>query len=288
MAWWIVKSMGKEILFALVLCFISIPIAPNLAKQILPEILLPVLGISVSVFTAFRNTQAYNRWWEARTLWGGLVNGSRNWRNGLLALLPNDSDRTAELNKLLGLQVLLVWTLNGELRGSYHPTCARKIDDLRQQLGLGKNSSSQDLLQLLSAELLKLCDLGRIDGLGRLNLLNVQKETCNSLGGLERIRNQPLAASYDLFIKAIVWIFGYLLFIRLDSMHDPGGALIGFLCLFGFVLAERLGAYTENPFVDGIFGLPMNRICATISSNLLTANHPLATPPQNQSALIWT
>jgi len=280
--------MGKEILFALVLCFISIPITPNLAKQILPEILLPVLGISVSVFTAFRNTQAYNRWWEARTLWGGLVNGSRNWRNGLLALLPNDSDRTAELNKLLGLQVLLVWTLNGELRGSYHPTCARKIDDLRQQLGLGKNSSSQDLLQLLSAELLKLCDLGRIDGLGRLNLLNVQEETCNSLGGLERIRNQPLPASYDLFIKAIVWIFGYLLFIRLDSMHDPGGALIGFLCLFGFVLAERLGAYTENPFVDGIFGLPMNRICATISSNLLTANHPLATPPQNQSALIWT
>ncbi|HBU26344.1 MAG TPA: hypothetical protein DEB19_03230, partial [Synechococcales bacterium UBA8138] len=175
MAWWIVKSMGKEILFALVLCIISIPIAPNLAKQILPEILLPVLGISVSVFTAFRNTQAYNRWWEARTLWGGLVNGSRNWRNGLLALLPNDSDRIAELNKLLGLQVLLVWTLNGELRGSYHPTCAPKIDDLRQQLGLGKNSSSQDLLQLLSAELLKLCDLGRIDGLGRLNLLNVQE-----------------------------------------------------------------------------------------------------------------
>ena len=57
---------------------------------------------------------------------------------------------------------------------------------------------------------------------------------------------------------------------------------------FGFVLAERLGAYTENPFVDGIFGLPMNRICATISSNLLNADHPLATPPQNQSALIWT
>lgn len=280
--------MGKEILFALALCSISFPIAPNLAKQILPEILLPVLGISVSVFTAFRNTQAYNRWWEARTLWGGLVNGSRNWRNGLLALLPNDSDRTAELNKLFGLQVLLVWTLNGELRGSYHPNCARKIDDLRQELGLGKNSSSQDLLQLLSAELLKLCELGRIDGLGRLNLLNVQKETCNSLGGLERIRNQPLPVSYDLFIKAIVWIFGYLLFIRLDSMHDPGGAIIGFLCLFGFVLAERLGAYTENPFVDGIFGLPMNRICATISSNLLTANHPLATPPQNQSALIWT
>ncbi len=75
-------------------------------------------------------------------------------------------------------------------------------------------------------------------------------------------------------------------------MHDPGGALIGFLCLFGFVLAERLGAFTENPFEDGLYGLPINRICATISGNLLLIDHPLATPPQNQAqsqaSLIWT
>ena len=72
--------MKIEILFALTLCLASAPLASNIAKEILPEILLPLLGISVSVFTAFRNTQAYNRWWEARSLWGGLVVCSRNWR----------------------------------------------------------------------------------------------------------------------------------------------------------------------------------------------------------------
>lgn len=289
MGWLIIKSIKKEILFALTLCIASAPLASSIAKEILPEILLPLLGISVSVFTAFRNTQAYNRWWEARILWGGLIVHSRNWRNGLLALLPNDEIKEQELINLLGLQVLLTWTTNKELRGSFHPSCANNVRDLYYQLGITNNNcSSQELMQILAAKLLDLSDRNRIDGFGRLHLLDIQRDTSNAIGGLERIRNQPLPAAYDLFIRCIVWAFGYLLFLRLDAMHEPTGALIGFISFIGFIIAERLGAFTESPFVDGIFGLPMNRICATISSNLLNADHPLATPPQNQSALIWT
>lgn len=269
MGWLIIKSIKKEILFALTLCIASAPLASSIAKEILPEILLPLLGISVSVFTAFRNTQAYNRWWEARILWGGLIVHSRNWRNGLLALLPNDEIK--------------------ELRGSFHPSCTNNVRDLYYQLGITNNNcSSQELMQILAAKLLDLSDRNRIDGFGRLHLLDIQRDTSNAIGGLERIRNQPLPAAYDLFIRCIVWAFGYLLFLRLDAMHEPTGAFIGFISFIGFIIAERLGAFTENPFVDGIFGLPMNRICATIRSNLLNADHPLATPPQNQSALIWT
>lgn len=269
MGWLIIKSIKKEILFALTLCIASAPLASSIAKEILQEILLPLLGISVSVFTAFRNTQAYNRWWEARILWGGLIVHSRNWRNGLLALLPNDEIK--------------------ELRGSFHPSCTNNVRDSYYQLGITNNNcSSQELMQILAAKLLDLSDRNRIDGFGRLHLLDIQRDTSNAIGGLERIRNQPLPAAYDLFIRCIVWAFGYLLFLRLDAMHEPTGAFIGFISFIGFVIAERLGAFTENPFVDGIFGLPMNRICATIRSNLLNADHPLATPPQNQSELIWT
>ena len=100
------------------------------------------------MFTAFRNTQAYNRWWEARILWGGLIVHSRNWRNGLLALLPNDEIKEQDLINLLGLQVLLTWTTNRELRGSFHPSCANNVRDLYYQLGITNNNcSSQELLQ---------------------------------------------------------------------------------------------------------------------------------------------
>ena len=48
---------------------------------------LTTLGIAVSVFVAFRNTQAINRWWEARLLWGAITNTSRHWRDCLQTLL---------------------------------------------------------------------------------------------------------------------------------------------------------------------------------------------------------
>ena len=67
---------------------------------------LTTLGIAVSVFVAFRNTQAINRWWEARALWGAIVNNSRSWRDSLGSLLGQPQQ--AEWQRLVALQALLV------------------------------------------------------------------------------------------------------------------------------------------------------------------------------------
>jgi len=66
---------------------------------------ISVLGIAVSIFIAFRNTQAINRWWEARTLWGAMVNHSRKWRDVLLALLPHRQLATQRGRCLMEYQV---------------------------------------------------------------------------------------------------------------------------------------------------------------------------------------
>ncbi|MCB0945215.1 MAG: hypothetical protein KDB49_09540, partial [Mycobacterium sp.] len=45
-----------------------------------------VLGIAASIFIGFRNSNAYNRWWEARTLWGGIIINSRALHNTLCSV----------------------------------------------------------------------------------------------------------------------------------------------------------------------------------------------------------
>ena len=45
----------------------------------LPHIPLALFGSAIGVILAFRNQSSYGRWWEARTLWGSLVNNSRSW-----------------------------------------------------------------------------------------------------------------------------------------------------------------------------------------------------------------
>src|SRR5215510_1097986 len=58
--------------------------------KMIPEVhLLPALptliGTAIAFFIAFSNNQAYSRWWEARIIWGAIVNDSRSWTRSLLA-----------------------------------------------------------------------------------------------------------------------------------------------------------------------------------------------------------
>jgi len=103
-----------------VLCAIGLMlrISPQLKNLALMEnASLTVLGIAVSVFVAFRNTQAINRWWESRILWGSIVNLSRHWRDSLRTLLASQGDAATSQQQMVSLQVLLCWLLNFELRG---------------------------------------------------------------------------------------------------------------------------------------------------------------------------
>jgi ion channel-forming bestrophin family protein len=62
----------------------------------IPALPVSVLAAALGVLLAFRNNSAYDRWWEARTLWGGLVNTSRSYARQVLTFLPAPLGRTPE------------------------------------------------------------------------------------------------------------------------------------------------------------------------------------------------
>ena len=51
----------------------SMPLAP-----------LGTIGVAVAFYVGFKNNQSYDRFWEARKIWGGIVNVSRSWGNQVL------------------------------------------------------------------------------------------------------------------------------------------------------------------------------------------------------------
>ena len=54
------------------------------------------LGTALAIFLAFRNRSSYDRWWEARKLWGRMVNDSRNWARQALTLVVVGKDGNEE------------------------------------------------------------------------------------------------------------------------------------------------------------------------------------------------
>jgi putative membrane protein len=234
----------------------------------LPPTAISVIGIAVSIFIAFRNTQAISRWWEARALWGTIINGSRIWRDLLLGLLPSEQLATERGRQLLDYQVAKVWLLNFELRNFWRADVREAVTALLGDLNLPADTSLQELCRQQARAIQRLHSDGWVDSFGRMQLLDGTKFDHNAIGALERIRNTPIPPAYDVFVRMITWLYGLALLMNFHHAHQ---AWIGIVLFLGFLIAERIGSYVEGPFDrDGnSFSLPLSSICCVITQDLL-------------------
>ncbi|MCB0931658.1 MAG: hypothetical protein KDB71_07130 [Mycobacterium sp.] len=257
---------------------------PDSTQSQYASAVLSVLGIGASVFIGFRNTTAYNRWWEARTLWGGMIINSRTTHNGLTSVDNGSPGMAQVLDRMRRRQVRYCWQLAAELRAVAPLAgviCLTPEDPA--------DTSATELLNRQAADVARLAADGHIDGQARVVLMAANTGAASAQSGLERIRNEPLPLHYDLFIQALAWFFGVMAFSRLDASneHAVGNIVVGVLLMGTFIVAERLGHFIEQPMSNRVFDIPMYRICSTVTANLLGADHPLARPREGDDATVW-
>jgi putative membrane protein len=241
----------------------------------LPNLPLSIGGGALCVILGFRNNISYARWWEARTLWGRIVNHSRCLGRQAVAyssvadrpqdrVLARDTQR-----RIVYYQIAYVNSLRCQLRGQdpwpeLEPFLSKEeIDSLRGQ----KNAAAeiQRRMALLIQESCRRGWLGEI----QLGLLDDNlTELASAQGGCERIKNTPMPRHYDYFIKLPINFYCMLLPLgmvaSLDLLTPIGSALLG----FGFLAMESIGRDLEHPFDNSVHDVAMTSICRTIEINL--------------------
>ena len=237
--------------------------------------LVPLLGVVVSIFIGFRNSNAFNRWWEARTLWGTLVGNCRAISNAFVAVDDGSEAMAEVLDRMRRRQVRHAWQLAAELRGTQVPTGVRELTPEDPA-----DATAGSLLTLQSADIRDLAQADHIDRQGRSILVNLNSAQANTAGGLQRVRHQPIPLYYAGFVRLLAWLFGILVCTRVDASghHSAQGIIIGILVMALFVVAERMGHLAEGSLGNSPFALPMDGFCATITADLLGSDHPLAAP----------
>lgn len=270
-----------DLVAIVVAAIILIPI-PDVIQMDNSEAVLSVLGIAASIFIGFRNTTAYNRWWEARTLWGGIINDCRAMDSGLTAVDTGAADMAPILDRMRRRQVRYAWKLASEMRGVTAPAGVVELTDEDPP-----EATATELLRLQAHDIQSLSADGYIDFQARVMLMSIVTTLLSSQGGLERIRNEPIPVHYDVFIRVLAWFFAMIAFNRLDATHQVGSVSLGLFVMLLFIVAERLGYFIERPMSNRIFDLPMYRFCTTITADLLGRRHPLAQPRESDQAIIW-
>ncbi|MBX7435525.1 bestrophin family protein [Mycobacterium sp. Y57] len=244
--------------------------------------ILATAGIAASIFVGFRNANAYQRWWEARTLWGAVINDCRAMHNGLSAVDTGSAEMAPVLDRMRRRQVRHAWQLAAELRGV---ATLPGVVDLTED---PPDATATDLLNRQAQDVQWLAEGGHIDPPARVMLMTVSTALVSSQGGLERIRNQPIPVHYDMFVRGLAWVFALAAFELLHvAGHYVGSIALGLLLMALFVSAERLGFFLERPMNNSIFDLPMYRFCNTITASLLGSGQPLAKPRQGDEATVW-
>ena len=246
---------------------------------------VPLMGVVVSIFIGFRNSSAYNRWWEARTLWGTVVANCRALNNAFTAVDDCSDEMAVTIDRMRRRQVRHAWQLAAELRRIPTTVAVRNLTPEDPP-----DATTGELLNRQAAEARDLVLADHIDRQGRVILTNLNTAQATAAGGLERIRNQPIPLYYAFFVRGLAWFFGIMVCTRMDAGTHMAvsGIIAGILIMALFVVAERLGYFAEEPMSNTVFDLPMDHFCAAITADLLGTGHPLARPPQDATAVVWT
>lgn len=237
-----------------------------LTPVVVPGLPVSLVGAALGIILGFRTNSAYDRWWEARILWGALVNSSRTLARQILAFTPD-----AEFARRIVLtQIAYVHALRCHLRGEppWPELESRMPAELVVRLRAEKNVPAA-LLHSMGQTITAHADQGKISEFRLQRLDQTLTDLTNVQGGCERIRNTPLPRQYDYFPELFIYL--YLLIFPLSVVREVGllTPLFSGIITFIFLVLNRIGKNLEDPFDNITYGTPILSISRTIEINLL-------------------
>lgn len=214
-------------------------------KVTLNPVPMSLLGITLAIFLSFRNSASYDRYWEARKLWGTVLNEARTLTRQSLTLVARGFDSQRFGLGLVAFSCLLKHHLRGT--SGIDEIADLVPDSTRKRLSRARFVPAVMLLEL-SKWLRDAREAGQLDpvlvqamepGIGRIS---------DAMGGCERILNTPLPFTYVVMIHRTVYIYCLLLpFALVDTLGDMAVIMSVFIG-YTFLALEALGDEIEEPF----------------------------------------
>lgn len=216
----------------------------------IPWLPVSVIGTAVAFYVGFKNNSAYDRMWEARKIWGAIINSSRAWGmyvDGFITnLFADNKHSNSELQtikqRLIYRHIAWLYALRSQLllptpwehvsQGGHTSRYARYYQNnfgvglvgdevTRTELQLFLPPDEHDRLvnhvntatQIIneqSRELTQLREEGFIEDFRHMELMQLLYDFYDHQGKCERIKKFPLPRQYANMSRIFVGIFLFL------------------------------------------------------------------------------
>lgn len=268
----IYSSLVAVLYYQFDLTSLSIPIS-------IPMIMCTV----ISLLLGFRSSQAYDRWWEARMIWGEIVNESRTLTRQIFTLGRTDegNDINHFRQRWVMRQIAWVNALGQSLRGKDpHRNMDKYLS--RKEINYISRFSNVPvaLLELHGRDLAYALQQGWVNEYQQVEIDKTITRLCDAMGKSERIKNTVFPATYSLYIHLAVNFFLFLLPLSLVGILGVFEVPIVVTIAASFLLIEKMAIHLQDPFENKPTDTPVTTIARNIENDLRQMlNDEAAAPP---------
>ena len=294
---WSKKPFILGTLYTALICGISYYFGLNIS---LPWQPVSVIGIAVAFYLGFKNNSSYDRSWEARKIWGGIVNNSRSLGAAVISFVSGSNQENIR-KELLYRHIAWITALRHQLRlskewehtedrikGLYIPTvCEDYNKKLRNELSRliskqeldsleGKSNFATQIMKIQSHRFQELKDQGYFEDFRHMEFFQLIRSFYDDQGKSERIKNFPFPRQYASAAIWVTMVFSLLLpFALLDVVVEKDNfvlfcitPILSGILIWVYFLMEMIGDYSENPFEGTYNDVPITTIARGIEIDL--------------------
>ncbi len=238
-----------------------------------------IFGVALSLFLGFRNNAAYDRWWEARKLWGAMIADLRTLGRDLSIFVGRGEDRV----EILSLGVGFAHLHRGFLRGADVQTeITAWVGDDQAKALLAQTNPADAALRAMAERISQLAAQGGVSGFGQMRLSETLAALAAAQAGCERILTTPLPFVYSLMVRRTTYLYCWLLPFALIEATNWFAPIFAAIVAYVFFGLQAVTNELELPFRNAHNGLPLDAMCRIIEVSaaeaLDRAPPPLMTP----------
>ncbi|NOK13893.1 bestrophin family protein [Corallococcus exercitus] len=264
-------SMVKEIVGRVLMCVVWAAAVVGFSQHVRNVGVAPTVhtlaGISLSLLLVFRTNASYDRFWEGRKLWGGIVNETRNLARASEVFLG----RTPLYDALVRWTAAFPFATAAWLRGQQ-----RHVGPHTDTLPPGEVAGvlkAQHVPLAVARRMTAVLDEGRRQGLYpeyvQMQLDQNVQLLIDYLGGCERIHRTPMPFAYMVHLRRALILYCFTLPFALVDTFGWVTVVATFVVAYVFFGIEEIGVEIEDPFGTDDNDLPLDTICQNIQNNLL-------------------
>ncbi len=244
----------------------------------IPGLAIPIsiptfLGVAISLILTFRINQSYDRWWEARKIWGSIVNDSRSLTRQILTFPSSgtwDSDKLWDMQKRVAYrQIAWCFALGESLRG-LNPRDNKEAYFSTEDLEfIGQHNNVPNAILLLqSRDIEALHADGVINDYQQMQLDSTISRLCDWMGMSERIKGTVFPKLYTITLKFFLYLFVMLLPLGIIEYFGVIEAAVMLVICSPFFMLEKTALHLQDPFENRPTDISVTAIAKTIEVNI--------------------